>query len=120
MRNLVIRLVLWLCRVFDIALVNEARTMNGMDAVARGQQWEALAREEGGLFDMIEGMRRAAFEAYADCRPGDHAEKEYLAMQDRCLRQLKARIGAVIQAGVIEADSKRKAGAVVGTFKKSV
>ena len=65
-------------------------------------------------------QRRAAFEAYADCRPGDHAEREYLAMQDRCLRQLKARIGSVIQAGVIEADSKRKAGIAVGTFNKSV
>ena len=120
MRNLAIRLVLWLCRVFDIALVDEARTINGMDAIARGQQWEAFAREEGGLFDMIDEQRRAAFEAYADCRPGDHAEKEYLAMQDRCLRQLKARIGSVIQAGVIEADSKRKAGIAVGTFNKSV
>ena len=59
MRNLAIRLVLWLCRVFNIALVNEARAMNGMDAIARGQQWEAFAREEGGLFDMIDEQRRA-------------------------------------------------------------
>ena len=120
LRNLAISLVLWLCDRFDIALVNEARTRNGREAVARGEHWEAFAREEGGLYDMIEQQRRDAFEAYADCRPGDVREKEYLAMQDRCYRQIKARIDGIIQNGRIEADNERKRSATISPIRKSV
>lgn len=120
MRNLAIHLVLWLCRTFDISLIEETRQRNGRDAIARGEQWETFAREEGGLFDMIEQQRREAFEAYADCRPGDVAEKEYLAQQDRCWRQIEARVKGIIQSGQIEVDNQRKVSATISPIRKSV
>lgn len=120
LRSAAIRLVLWLCRTFDIALVEQSRIAHGRDAISRGEQWEAFAREEGGLFDMIETARREAFEAYADCRPGDVNEKDYLAQQDRCWRQLEARVNGVIQSGVIEADNRRKVAATISPLRKAV
>lgn len=102
MRSLVIRLVLWLCGRFGIAVLDEQRLGMGTDAVARSQRWEAFYREEGGLADMIALARREAFEAYSDCRPGDVAEKDYLAATDRCWRQIEARVRNVIAAGQLE------------------
>lgn len=120
LRNLAIRLVLWLCARFDIHLVDETRKRNGRDAIARGEHWQAFAVEDGGLFDMIAEQRRQAFEAYADTRPGDVAEREYLAMQDRCWRQIDARVKGIIQSGQIEADNRRKVAASISPIRKSV
>lgn len=118
MRNLAIRLVLWLCRVFDISALDEARRFASPDAIARGQRWEAFYHEEGGLADMIAQARREAFEAFAECRPSDVAEKDYLAASDRCWRQLDRRIRSVIETGKLEA---RKAQVVSGGMpRKSV
>ena len=103
MRNLIVRLVLWLCRVFDIVLIDEARRFASPDAIARGQRWEQFYAEEGGLADMIAQARREAFEAYGECRPSDVAEKEYLAASDRCWRQLDRRVRTVIETGKLEA-----------------
>lgn len=103
MRNLAIRLVMWLCARFDIVPLDEARKHMGPDKVARSQRWESFYLEEGGLADMITAARRDAFEAYAECRPSDHAEKEYLANSDRCWRQIEQRVRSVIESGKIEA-----------------
>lgn len=118
MRTMAVNLVLWLCRVFDIVLIDEARKLASPDAIARGERWQAFYSEEGGLADMIAQARREAFEAYAECRPDDVAEKEYLAASDRCWRQLDRRIRSVIETGKLEA---RKAQTVsVGMPRKSV
>lgn len=120
MRNLAIRLVLWLCDRFDISLIDEARLYANPEAIARGQRWEAFYREEGGLADMIQQARREAFEAYAECRPSDVAEKEYLAALDRCWRQLDRRVHSVIESGQLAAKQEQFKGAVVGMPRKSV
>lgn len=104
MRNLAIRLVLWLCARFDIVLVGETRTKNGADAVERGQRWERFANEEGGLFDMIDQLRREAFEAAAETPPEETDKLAYWAMCDRNLRKVRQSVMAVIQNGRIEAD----------------
>lgn len=112
MRNLAIRLVLWLCRVFDIVPLDEARKHMGADKVQRAERWQVFATEAGGLFDMIEAQRVAAFEAYADAPPSDHDTKEHLAMQDRAWRQLRARVDNIIATGKIEranAEAKERA-----------
>lgn len=103
MRNLAVRLVLWLCRRFDINPLDEARRFVSPDAVTRGQRWEGFYHEQGGLADMIQSARREAFEAYAECRPDNVAEKEYLAASDRCWRQIDRRIRSVIETGKIAA-----------------
>ena len=120
MRNLIVRLVLWLCRVFDIVLIDEARRFASPDAIARGQRWEQFYAEEGGLADMIAQARREAFEAYGECRPSDVAEKEYLAASDRCWRQLDRRVRSVIETGQLAAKQEQFKGAVVGMPRKSV
>jgi hypothetical protein len=108
MRNLAIRLVLWLSARFEIVLIDEQRKFIGGDAVERGKRWEMFATEQGGLFDMIDKQRREAFEAFADTRPDQIAEKEYLAMQDRALRQLRARVDSIIASGKIAAKQSEK------------
>lgn len=120
MRSLAIRLVLWLCRVFDISLLDEARRFASPDAIARGQRWEAFYSEEGGIADMIRQARKEAFEAYAECRPSDVAEKEYLAGIDRCWRQIDRRVQSVIETGKLAAKQAEFKGAVVGMPRKSV
>lgn len=102
-RKLAIRLVMWLCARYSIIPLDEARKFMGADKVARSQRWESFYLEENGLADMIDAARRGAFEAYSECRPSDHAEKEYLANSDRCWRHIDQRIRSVIETGKIEA-----------------
>ena len=103
LRKLVLRLVMWLCARCDINPLDEARVNMGADKVARSQRWEAFANEEGGIFDMIEALRKESFEAYGELPPSAHDERVYLAMTDRNLRRLKQRVVSVITAGKIEA-----------------
>jgi hypothetical protein len=119
MRNLAIRLVLWLCARFDIVPLDETRRFVTPDAVARGQRWEAFYSEEGGLADMVAQARREAFEAYAECRPDAVSEKEYLAASDRCWRQLDARVRNVIATGKLAAKEAEHRGAAMGMPRKS-
>jgi hypothetical protein len=109
MRNLVVRLVLWLCRRFDISPLDEARRFASPDAIARGQRWEAFYHEQGGLADMIAELRREAFEVAAELDPKDTDKIYYWATADRNLRRLDRRVRTVIETGKIEA---RKAGVV--------
>lgn len=108
MRNLAIRLVLWLCDRYGIDMLAESRIRNGSDAVARGKRYEEFATEEGGLYDMIDERRREAFCAYGETAPGDVATRDYLAMQDRCWTQLRACIVSVVQSGKIAEDKIRR------------
>lgn len=118
MRNLAIRLVLWLCRVFDITPLDEARRFASPDAVARGQRWEAFFHEEGGLADMITALRREAFETAAELDPRDTDKIYYWATADRNLRRLEQKVRGVIVNGQIAA--KRGAHADAGMPRKSV
>lgn len=108
LRSIAIRLVLWLCARFDIVLIDEQRKFISSDAVEKGKRWEMFATEAGGLYDMIEKQRREAFEAFADTRPDQIEEKQYLAMQDRALRQLYARVQNVVATGKIEAKQREQ------------
>lgn len=108
LRKIAVALVVWLCRRFEITLLDETRIPNGVDAVARGQRWQAFANEDGGLYDMIEVQRKSAFEAYSETRPDQEDERVYLALSDRCWRQLKARVDSVIQTGILEQNAAGK------------
>ncbi len=100
------RILLWLCKRFNVHTIDYTRKDNGNDAIIRGQRWEEFAREEGGLFDMIDEARREAFEAYADTHPNETKVKDHLARQDRCWRQLQGRVEHVITTGHIKAASQ--------------
>lgn len=119
MRKLALRLVLFLCERFDLSIVDETRIPNGTEAKARAERWEAFAREEGGLFDMIDNQRTRAFEAFAELRPDQMAEKEYLAAQERCWRQVRTQVDNVIMTGKIARANEDREASVV-ELRKSV
>lgn len=118
MRKLMARLILWLCNHFDVWPLDEQRIPMGSDAKARSERWEQFAREDGGLFDMIEGLRRETFEQASEIPPEEIEKLQYAAMSDRNLRRLKQRVQSVIAQGKIEA--KREAEARTVRILKSV
>ena len=118
MRNLAIRLVLWLCCRFGIVMLDEARRFVSPDAVARGQRWEAFYTEEGGLADMIAALRKEAFEAAAELDPSDTDKIYYWATADRNLRRLEQKVRGVIVSGQIAA--KQAAHVDVAPLRKSI
>lgn len=120
MRNLAIRLVLWLCARFNIVMLDEARKFASPDAVARGQRWEAFYHEEGGLADMLVAIRKEAFEAAAELDPRDTDKIYYWATADRNLRKLDQRVRSVIVNGQIAAKQAEAKGAAVGMPRKSL
>jgi hypothetical protein len=103
MRNLAIRLVLWLCARFNISVIDEQRLHMGGDVLQRSQRWEAFYREQGGLADMLADIRREAFETAQEIDPRDTDKIYYWAMADRNVRKLEQRIRSVIAAGEVEA-----------------
>jgi hypothetical protein len=111
-RNYAIRLVLWLCARFDIVLLDEQRRIASPDAVERGARWEAFYLEQGGLADMLADIRKEAFEAAAELDPRDTDKIYYWATADRNVRKLEQRVRAVIGAGKVEADNRKRLQAV--------
>jgi hypothetical protein len=103
MRNLAIRLVLWLCKRFDIVPLDEMRIRLGKDAVARSERWQTFYSEEGGLADMLAQVRKEAFEVAAELDPRDTDLIYYWATADRNVRRLEQRVRNVIATGKIEA-----------------
>lgn len=104
MRHFALWLVNWIIRVFDLSVIEETRLIGGSDAVERGARWESFYREQGGLADMLEALRREAFEAAAELEPEQTEKIYYWATADRNLRKLQQRIENVVQTGKIEAD----------------
>lgn len=101
------RIILWLCSRYNIWPIDETRTAMDSDKQNRSRRWEEFAKEEGGIYDMIEAHRREAFEAYSALPPNAHDERVYLAMTDRNLRALKRRVDSVIATGKIEARNEQ-------------
>ena len=99
MRDLAMRLVLWLARRYGIVLLDEQRRFASPDAIVRGKRWQEFYSEDGGLADMIAVLRREAFEAAAELDPADTAKIYYWATADRNLRRLQNRILQVIASG---------------------
>ncbi len=99
MRNLAIRLVLWLCDRFDIVPLDQMRLNAGTDAIERGMRWETFYREAGGLADMIASLRREAFEAAQEAAADDDVTRHAWMLQDRAYRALENRVVNVIATG---------------------
>ena len=97
------RFVLWLCKVTDIhPEIATERLMGGKDAVERGARWEMFYQEQGGLRDMLDGLRREAFEAASEIDPRETQLIAYWAMADRNIRRLQQRIEQVIITGKVK------------------
>jgi hypothetical protein len=105
-KALMIRLTLWLAGRLGIPLIDRTKVKATDDAIARATQWEIFYREEGGLADMLEEIRREAFEVAGELDPSETDKIYYWAMADRNVRKLQSRIEAVIQTGQIEVERK--------------
>jgi len=105
MRKILVRLMLWLVRRLNINLIDQARLFVGPDAVERGARWESFYRERGGLADMLDAIRREAFEAAAELDPAETDKIYYWAMADRNVRKLQNRIEAVVVSGQVAASN---------------
>lgn len=94
------RLALWLCRVAGVRPeISAERLFGGIDAIERGQRWEAFYREQGGLADMLADLRREAFEAAAEAGVRDDQTRLAWLLQDRAYRRLQGKIEAVVITG---------------------
>ena len=113
------RFAKWLANYAGVSpTVATERLLNGSDAVERGQRWEQFYREQGGLADMLEGLRREAFEAAAELDPKDTDKIYYWAMADRNIRRLQGRIEGVVMTGRVEAE-RRNTVAAQETFRNT-
>lgn len=99
MRNLAIRLTLWLVARLQIDVVEQARIMGGTDAIQRGQRWESFYREEGGLADMIARLRKGYFEAASAIGHRDDKQLYEFVVADRMARELDREVQQIIVTG---------------------
>jgi len=99
MRKHLLRLILWLCERYSINIVDERRIPHGSDAIALGQRWEQFAREENGLYDMLEACDRDILDATQELRPGQTDELYAAALQRRAIRMLQGKVEQVIADG---------------------
>ena len=109
MRNLITRLILWLCARFDVWPIDEARVHMGADKKARSQRWEAFAKEEGGLFDLTAKIKAQYLASMGKVAPGDADALEALAIGARVCDQLDAQVRTVIAAGEVEEKQEDRA-----------
>lgn len=99
MRNLALRLVIWLCARFAIVPVSEMRRLAAPDAVARAERWDQFYNEAGGMADMLQALRKEAFEAAQEAGAKDDQTRLAWMLQDRAYRALDLRILQVIATG---------------------
>lgn len=109
MRKLIVRLVLWLCNRFDVHPLDETRINMGADKKARSQRWEAFAKEDGGLFDLLDRIKAEYLAKMGQVKPGDAKTLEALAIGARVAEGLRAEVRSVIAAGEIEARNEDRA-----------
>jgi hypothetical protein len=106
MRDLAIRLTLWLVNRLNINVVDQARLHGGADAVQRGQRWEAFMREEGGLSDMLAKCRRSYFEAASGIGHRDDAKLYEFVVADRVARELEREVLQIVVTGKSELERR--------------
>lgn len=107
------------CAKLDFTPLEEARRFQSPDVIARGQRWEAFYHEEGGLADMLQAIRREAFEAAAELDPSETDKIYYWATADRNLRKLDQRVRGVIVNGQVALKQAEQLNASKGPPRKS-
>lgn len=106
------RLAKWLCRLADIPStesIDATRLQAGTDAVERGMRWEMFYREAGGLADMLDALRREAFEAAAEAGAKDDQTRLAWMLQDRAYRRLALKVENIVITGKNEVSNREQA-----------
>jgi hypothetical protein len=73
------------------------------DAEHRAFRWKAFYEEEGGLGEMVEGLRRAYFERHGELKITQKEERYALALADKILRELDGMFKNAADAQSIQA-----------------
>lgn len=107
--KLLTRLTLWLARKQGLAIVSPERLASGSDAVERGIRWDAFYREQGGLADMIAGLRKTYFESASAVGHRDNDKLYEFAVADRMARELEREVIQIIVSGKATVDRQRQA-----------
>lgn len=76
------------------------------DPLHRANRWEAFYNEEGGLDDVLSGLRRAYFERAQSLGARDTDGLLKLSIADKIVGELDAHIRFIIDGGKIEQDRK--------------
>jgi len=82
------------------------RVSNGLEAIARGQRWEAFYTEQDGLRDMILDIRRGYFEKVGTLAPGDTDSLQMLGAADRIAREIDRKVQSIIETGHMRASDR--------------
>jgi hypothetical protein len=77
-----------------------------MDPKARADRWSAFYNEDGGLRDMLRGLRMAYFERAAGLSARDTEGLWKLSIASKLVDELDRQIGAVIGSGDIAAQQE--------------
>lgn len=76
------------------------------DPLHRANRWEAFYNEDGGLDDVLSGLRRAYFERAQSLGARDTDGLLKLSIADKIVGELDAHIRFIIDGGKIEQDRK--------------
>lgn len=101
------RFALWLWPDLR-ASIDATRLMGGTDAVERGMRWETFYREAGGLADMLDALRREAFEAATEAGAKDDQTRLAWMLQDRAYRRLALKVENIVITGKNEVANREQ------------
>lgn len=73
------------------------------DPVARSQRWALFYSEEGGLRDILEGLRAAYLDRMSGIEPWETDKLSKLAVASRVTQAIDAEVRAIIDAGTVTA-----------------
>lgn len=79
---------------------NERLPMND-DELHRSERWKQFYQEQGGIGDMIEGLRMAYFQKVGTLKPNDMDGLQALGIAMRALSEIDNEIQSIIGAGKI-------------------
>ena len=109
MKAAMIRLTVWLASRLGLVVLDVERFNAGTDAVERGKRWESFYREEGGLADMVAGLRKSYFEAASGIGHRDNDKLYEFAVADRMARELEREVLQIIVTGKAEFERRQMA-----------
>lgn len=70
--------------------------------VERSRRLTELCTEPGGLFDIMDSMKRAMLQQAIDAKPEDVATQSECLRMVRCMDKLATRLASAIQSGAVD------------------
>ena len=77
-----------------------------IDPVSRGHRWKLFYDEEGGLRDILEGLRVAYLERLSAVEPWETDKLTKLAIASRVTQAVDDEVRSIIEAGKVSGDRR--------------